>query len=48
MFAEIYRDFTGKLECGGFKFLGIACIPAIPIIFEVNRKEDVDFLYTLY
>ena len=36
MFAGIYRDFAGKLECGDFKFTGIACIPTIPVIFEVN------------
>ena len=39
MFAVIYRDFAGKLECGDFKFMGIACIPAIPVIFEVNYKK---------
>ena len=44
MFAGIYRDFAGKLECGDFKFTEIACIPAIPVIFEVNKKS-VDFLY---
>ena len=33
MFAGIYRDFAGKSECGDFKFTGIACIPAIPVIF---------------
>ena len=36
MFAGIYRDFVGKSECGDFKFTGIACIPEIPVIFEVN------------
>ena len=46
MFAGIYRDFAGKSDCGDFKFTGIACIPAIPVIFEVNQKESVDFLYT--
>ena len=45
MFAGIYRDFAGKSECGDFKFPGIACIPAIPVIFEVNQKKSVDFLY---
>ena len=45
MFAGIYRDFAGKSECGDFKFTGIACIPAIPVIFEVNQKKSVDFLY---
>ena len=33
---EIYRDFVGKSEYGDFKFMGIACIPAIPVIFDVN------------
>ena len=39
MFAGIYWDFAGKSECGDFKFTGIACIPAIPVIFEVNQKK---------
>ena len=39
MFAGIYRDFAGKSECGDFKFTGIACIPAIPVIFEINQKK---------
>ena len=39
MFAGIYRDFAGKSKCGDFKFRGIACIPAIPVIFEVNQKK---------
>ena len=39
MFAGIYRDFAGKLECRDFKFTRIACIPAIPVIFEVNKKK---------
>ena len=47
MFTGIYRDSAGKSECGDFKFMGIACIPAIPVIFEVNQKS-VDFLYSLY
>jgi hypothetical protein len=47
MFAGIYRDFAGKLEFKDFKFRGIACIPAIPVIFEVNEKKSVDFLYIL-
>ena len=43
MFAGIYRDFAGKSECGDFKFMGIACIPAIPVIFEVNQKKVWSF-----
>ena len=39
MFAGIYRDFAGKSKYGDFKFTGIACIPAIPVIFEVNQKK---------
>ena len=35
MFAGIYRDFVGKLECGDFKFTRIACIHAIPVIFYI-------------
>ena len=48
MFAGVYRVFTGKSECGDFKFTGIACIPAIPVIFEVNQKKCGLFIYTLY
>ena len=44
MFAGIYRDFAGKSECRDFKFTGIAYIPAIPVIFEVNQSKNVDFL----
>ena len=47
MFAGIYRDFAGKSECGDFKFTGIGCIPAIPVIFEVNQKKVWAFyIYT--
>ena len=34
MFTGNYRDFTGKLECRDFKFMEIACIPAIPVILK--------------
>jgi hypothetical protein len=48
MFAGIYRDFAGKSECGDFKFTGITCIPAIPVIFEENKKKAWTFyIYTL-
>ena len=48
MFAGIYRDFVGKSDCGDFKFTGIACIPAIPVIFEVNQKKVRTFyIYSL-
>ena len=47
MFTGIYRVSTGKSECGDFKFTGIACIPAIPVIFEVNQKI-VDFLLFIF
>ena len=48
MFVGIYRDFAGKSECGDFKFTRIACIPAIPVIFEVNQKKVWTFyIYTL-
>ena len=48
MFAGIYRDFAGKSECGDFKFTRFACIPAIPVIFEVNQKEVWTFyIYSL-
>ena len=48
MFEGIYRDFAGKSECGDFKFTGIACTAEIPVIFEVNQKKSVDFLYILF
>ena len=38
MFAGIYRVFTGKSECGDFKFMGIACIPAISA--KIIRKFE--------
>ena len=34
MFAGNCRDSTGKLECRDFKFMGNACIPAIPVILK--------------
>ena len=43
MFAGIYRDFAGKLECRDFKFKGIACITAIPVIVEINQKKVWSF-----
>ena len=48
MFAGIDRDFAGKSECRDFKFTGIACILAIPVIFDVNKKKCGLFIYTLY
>ena len=48
MFTGIYRVSTGKSECGDFKFTGIACTPAIPVIFEVNKKKVWTFyIYSL-
>ena len=38
MFAGNYRDSTGKSECRDFKFMGIACIPAIPVIFKYPQS----------
>ena len=38
----------GKSECLDFKFMGIVCIPAIPVIFGVNQKKCGLFIYTLY
>ena len=42
-----YRDSTGKSECRDFKFMGIACIPAIPVIlkyphFHCNISREFD------
>ena len=48
MIAGIYMDFAGKSECGDFKFTGIACILAIPVIFEVDQKKVWTFyIYAL-
>ena len=38
-FKGIYRVFTGKSECGDFKFMGIACIPAIPAILKSPNSD---------
>ena len=50
MFKGNYRDSTGKSECRDFKFMGIACIPAIPVIlkslhsdFHYNICKEFDF-----
>ena len=55
MFTGNYRDFTGKLECGDFKFMGIACIPEIPVIFKFphfylhcNIHREFDFTGILW
>ena len=55
MFAGNYRDFTGKSECRDFKFMGIACIPAIPVIlksphsdFHYNICREFDFTGILW
>ena len=48
MFAGIYRDFAGKSESGDFKFTGIACIPAILVIFEVNLKKVWTFYICMH
>ena len=55
MFTGNYRDFTGKLECRDFKFLGIACIPAIPVTlksphsyFHCNICREFDFTGILW
>ena len=50
MFAGNYRGSTGKSEWRDFKFMGIACIPAIPVIlkspqsdFHCNICREFDF-----
>ena len=50
MFAGNCRDFAGKSECRDFKFMEIACIPAIPVIlksphfdFHCNSCMEFDF-----
>ena len=48
MFAGIYRDLAGKSECRDFKFAGISCIFAIPVISEVYQKKVwTVYIYTL-
>ena len=51
MFTGNYRVSAGKSECGDFKFMGIACIPAIPVIlksphsdFHCNICREFDFI----
>ena len=39
MFTGNYRDSTGKSERRDFKFMGIACIPAIPVIFKPPHSD---------
>ena len=34
MFTGNYRESAGKSECKDFKFMGIACISAIPVILK--------------
>ena len=47
--ANVCRDLQGlygKIGLRGFKFMGIAGIPAIPVIFEVNNLCGL-MIYTL-
>ena len=39
MFTGNFRDFAGKSECRDFKFRGIACIPAIPVILKSPHSD---------
>ena len=39
MFAGNCRDFAGKSECRDFKFMGIACIPTIPVILKSPHSD---------
>ena len=41
MFAGNYRNSTGKSECRDFKFMGIACLPAIPVILKFHTLISV-------
>ena len=50
MFTGNCRDSAGKSECRDFKFMVIACIPAIPVIlksphfyFHCNICREFDF-----
>ena len=47
MFTGVYRVSAEKSECWDFKFMGIACIPAIPVIFDVNTLCGL-LISTLY
>jgi hypothetical protein len=44
MFAGNYRDSAGKSASRDFKFMGIACIPAIPVILTSPHSY---FLYNI-
>ena len=39
MFTGNYRVFGGKSQCGDFKFMGIACILAIPVILKSPHSD---------
>ena len=39
MFTGIYRDSAGKSEYRDFKSMGIACIPAIPVILKSPHSD---------
>ena len=39
MFTGIYRDSAGKSEWGDFKFMRIACTPAIPVILKSPHSD---------
>ena len=45
MFTGIYGYFIGKSGCRDFgrdfKFMGIACIPAIPVIFKTHTLISI-------
>jgi hypothetical protein len=41
MFAGNYRDSSGKSECRDFKFMGIACIPSIPVILTSPQSDFI-------
>jgi hypothetical protein len=41
MFTGNYRDSTEKSEWRGFKFMGIACIPAIPVTFKTHTLISI-------
>ena len=41
MFTGNYRASKGKSECRDFKFMGIACIPAIPVTFKTHTLISI-------
>ena len=41
LFTGNYRDSREKSECRDFKFMGVACIPAIPVILKFRTLISI-------